>query len=540
LAISYLSSINLNQNQLLNARIHNLPSAPDSPVAGQMYYNTTFNRLFVYDGGSWIPASGEYIHPNDGGGSISTPLTGASVISAITVNSLGHVTSTATRALTPADIGAATSTHTHTYAQVMTSLTGSSSTATNGQLLIGDGTDFTKATLTAGPNITITNGPGSITISATDTNTTYSVPANDPITLSGTVFSHSTADGHLHVPATGTTNSGKFLKAGATAGSFNWQFVTKSDVGLGNVTNDAQIKKASSSTVGYVPTWSVTTGDALGAGYAVEATLTGSSSALPRADAVKTYVDNLLGANDAMVFKGTLGTGGTVTSLPTTYSAGWTYKVITAGTYAGKVCEVGDMIVAIVDRSGTGNTDDDWTVIQTNIDGAIVGPTSATADAIALFNGTSGKLLKNSGVLLSTLAPLASPAFTGTPTAPTAAVGTNTTQIATTAFVIGQASNTTPLANSGSGSVGTSTRFARADHVHPATSLKYSATITGGSTSEVITHNFNTRDVIVQLYRTASPYDIVYTDVEITTVNAVTLRFNTAPAAGEYRVVIMA
>jgi hypothetical protein len=36
---------------------------------------------------------------------------------------------------------------------------------------------------------------------------------------------------------------------------------------------------------------------------------------------------------------------------------------------------------------------------------------------------------------ISTLAPLASPAFTGTPTAPTPASGTNSTQIATTAFV---------------------------------------------------------------------------------------------------------
>jgi hypothetical protein len=36
---------------------------------------------------------------------------------------------------------------------------------------------------------------------------------------------------------------------------------------------------------------------------------------------------------------------------------------------------------------------------------------------------------------LTTLAPLASPTFTGTPAAPTAAAGTNTTQIATTAFV---------------------------------------------------------------------------------------------------------
>lgn len=38
----------------------------------------------------------------------------------------------------------------------------------------------------------------------------------------------------------------------------------------------------------------------------------------------------------------------------------------------------------------------------------------------------------------STYAPLASPTFTGTPAAPTASVGTNTTQIATTAFVVSQ------------------------------------------------------------------------------------------------------
>ena len=40
---------------------------------------------------------------------------------------------------------------------------------------------------------------------------------------------------------------------------------------------------------------------------------------------------------------------------------------------------------------------------------------------------------------LSTYAPLASPALTGSPTAPTAAVDTNTTQVATTAYVVGQA-----------------------------------------------------------------------------------------------------
>lgn len=56
--------------------------------------------------------------------------------------------------------------------------------------------------------------------------------------------------------------------------------------------------------------------------------------------------------------------------------------------------------------------------------------------------------------------------LTGVPLAPTAAVDTNTTQIATTAFVIAQAASATPIVD-GSATVGTSTRFARGDHVHP-------------------------------------------------------------------------
>jgi len=79
-----------------------------------------------------------------------------------------------------------------------------------------------------------------------------------------------------------------------------------------------------------------------------------------------TDLNNLLAANDAMVFKGTLGTGGTITALPTTYEAGWAYKIIEAGTYANIVTEIGDLIVAIVDRAGSGNLDADWIVLQTN------------------------------------------------------------------------------------------------------------------------------------------------------------------------------
>jgi hypothetical protein len=60
----------------------------------------------------------------------------------------------------------------------------------------------------------------------------------------------------------------------------------------------------------------------------------------------------------------------------------------------------------------------------------------------------------------------ASPAFTGVPTAPTASVSASSTQIATTAFVVGQAASATPIIE-GTGAVGTSLRYAREDHVHP-------------------------------------------------------------------------
>ena len=94
---------------------------------------------------------------------------------------------------------------------------------------------------------------------------------------------------------------------------------------------------------------------------------------------VQTAVSDGIAASDALIFKGTLGTSGTITALPTTYKTGWTYRVITVGTYAGQVCEIGDLIVALVDRSGSGNLDADWCVAQTNINGAITGIKSGDA-----------------------------------------------------------------------------------------------------------------------------------------------------------------
>jgi hypothetical protein len=71
----------------------------------------------------------------------------------------------------------------------------------------------------------------------------------------------------------------------------------------------------------------------------------------------------------------------------------------------------------------------------------------------------------------TTLAPIASPTLTGIPSGPTAALGTATMQLATTAFVQNSFANLAatamPLMDSPSGSVGTSGLWAHGDHSHP-------------------------------------------------------------------------
>lgn len=117
-------------------------------------------------------------------------------------------------------------------------------------------------------------------------------------------------------------------------------------------------------------------------------------------DALWGELDSKLAANDAMVFKGTVASN---SDLPAKHSVGDTYKVITAGTYAGVKCEVGDMIICITEGTAANNAH--WTVVQTNVDGVVTGPASSTDAHIATFDGTSGKVIKDSGFTIGTSVP---------------------------------------------------------------------------------------------------------------------------------------
>jgi hypothetical protein len=104
--------------------------------------------------------------------------------------------------------------------------------------------------------------------------------------------------------------------------------------------------------------------------------------------------------------------------------------------------------------------------------------------------------------------------LTGAPTAPTAAIDTNTTQIASTAYVIAQAmsvSDGTPAAN-GVAAIGVSTHYARADHVHPAGGASGDLAMTNmvPSTDETITANYSA--VALEEYVMDATHELIFAD----------------------------
>jgi hypothetical protein len=117
----------------------------------------------------------------------------------------------------------------------------------------------------------------------------------------------------------------------------------------------------------------------------------------------KKYVDDAIkagfAANDAMVFKGVVDSTTTWNKINSaTHSAGDTYRVSVKGTYGNDVCEVGDLIICIND--GTSANNDDWIVVQTNIDGAVINSSkSGTEGNVVVFKNATD--IKDSGIASS-------------------------------------------------------------------------------------------------------------------------------------------
>lgn len=121
--------------------------------------------------------------------------------------------------------------------------------------------------------------------------------------------------------------------------------------------------------------------------------------------AVKAYADNLLTASEAVVFKGVKDCSANP-NYPAA-EAGWLYRVSVAGKIGGASgvnVEIGDTLLCITDAAaGTqAEVGTKWQVIQANIDGAVIGPTSTVSGNLASYEGTAGKTIKDSGLAIDT------------------------------------------------------------------------------------------------------------------------------------------
>ena len=153
-----------------------------------------------------------------------------------------------------------------------------------------------------------------------------------------------------------------------------------------------------------------TTGNIVG--IDVDTAVTEDSVNLITSGAVFTALQDAIATADAMRFKGTLAADGTITSTDasinnkklttlTNIKNGWTFKAAAAIpanvlNIGGKAIEVGDMVIACGDMATYDATK--FSVIQANIDGAVIGPASSTNETVVVFNGTTGKVVKASTV----------------------------------------------------------------------------------------------------------------------------------------------
>ena len=187
MAINFLNSVNLNQNELIKARIENQPNnaAAGTGVEGQLYYDTTLDVLKVWANGAWVEV---------GGGVTSFTATDGTFIN-LTPN-----TTQGGAATLEADLSATGTPSSTTYLRgdnTWSAISGiyswSIQGGTGGPTTVANGTNITFA---GGTNVTTSLVGNTLTINATNANITLT----GEVTGSGTTsISTTVADGVLDV-----------------------------------------------------------------------------------------------------------------------------------------------------------------------------------------------------------------------------------------------------------------------------------------------------------------------------------------------------
>jgi hypothetical protein len=430
MAIPFLNNINLDDNQLLNAKLHVTSSAPTA-AAGQIYFDSTagVTSAKYYDGAAWVSL---IQHTYNNGTFINLTEAGTDATRTLTADLSATGTPDATVYLRGDNTWSPISTIPGTYTWTVSDGT-NTETVGSGFELIFAGTGGTTTSYNSG-NRTLTIDSGNETIELTG-----------EVTGSGTTsISTTVADGVLDVA------------------NFNASAIVIESEGIENNDND---------------------------------------TTLPTSAAVKAYVD--AATVGGLIYQGGYNAATNtpdLTTSPNSILKGWTYTVTADGTFFGEQLRVGDVLIAEQDDPSALA---DWTTVQNNIDLA-----SLTQVGIGNVNEATSSSLLGIDVDYSS---------------GTASVGLDINRL-----------------TDGSGSIdpgGASLAvFNQPDNTNYKIKINdiapfisgantYATTITDTAT---ITHNFNTRDVIIQLYDTVT-YETVYADVDRISTTQATITFATTP-----------
>jgi hypothetical protein len=545
MARKFLVSVDLNKNELLNARIQNLGAAPSSPVSGQIYYDTSNSTMYYYNGlsspdGPWMPMSGSTEVVQD--------IIGASVLAGTALTSTYNDTAGTTTlklndtAVTPGSYGSQTAIPTFTVdAQGRLTAAGTVTVATTLSIAAESGTADTVNLLT--DTLTFAAGEG---IDTTVTDNTITITGEDASTTNKGIASFNTDDfnttaGHVEledtVVKTITTDSGALTPSAHGLSILGGEGVDVTHTGTSITVTGEDATSSNKGIASFDPVdFTVFAGDVSLNAERVQ-DIVGDMIVAPNTEngISVTYDDTAAKLNfdvadfDVQLSGDVVGTA-TVTNLasinisttiqPNSVALGDD----TTGAYISTVAGTANEITVAGSGGETAaitiGLPDDVTITN---DLTVGGDLNVTG-TINSVNTTQVNIVDNK-INLNT-------DFTGSPVAD-AGVRVERGTSADVEILWREAAGSTQSATTwGLTNDGTN---------YHSIARKWSSDVT---TTEVApytfaaTHNLGTRDVSVAVYANSAPYGEVEVDVDHTSTNVVTLTFAAAPTAGAYRVVI--